>query len=104
MAKHLKNPTPAEIDALIDSGYRRVSRRHGLVARIDREDWVSFLAGKGHAVGDRLLRPGYWEDFYRRNYSKDQVRLHPTTAERVPCSHGDPVGYMACNRLHEAAA
>ena len=107
MAKHLKNPTPQHIKDLIDSGYRRVSRRHGMIARIDREDWMDHLAGELHTTVDKIRSsPQVYADLYRRLYSKDVVTMHPTTALRIPPSGGDRTGFVpvVCNRLHMAAA
>lgn len=86
---------------LIARGYRRVSRRFGHVARVDRPDWREELArrhspwdpeGEGmrwvNALGDGAA------DFYRRGYSKDVVVLSQTVALRVLPSAWDTTGYV----------
>lgn len=87
-------------DELIARGYRRTSRRHGMVSRIDRPDWIDILAE--HLIQPRVelmkrIRgfPGMWEDYYRRVLSKDTITLNPAQlALKVPTSDRDPVGYV----------
>lgn len=71
---------------LIAKGYRVVSRKHKLIARVDRPDWREFLksCGLGHCDAD----------FYRRVYSKDCITVSRDVLQDVPNSNADPVGYV----------
>lgn len=88
--------TGLSAEKLTQMGYRRVSNAYGLVARIDRSDWLDVLANSlpGRCIADFLVRNGpdagkpspRWEDHYRRVYSKD---VHTVSAEditRIPPS------------------
>lgn len=63
-------------------GYRIVSRKYGIISRIDREDWKEYMAEK-HAPWDieeglawiKHLGDLHAADFYRRCHSKDTVEL-----------------------------
>lgn len=84
-------------------GYCRISNQYLTVARIDRPDWVEFLA-------DQLMRApadfivvsgpekgkvsGGWCDYYRRTYSHDLVVLEYSEFKKVPTSCGNPTGYI----------
>ncbi len=71
---------------LMAKGYRRTSSAYCISSRIDREDWLDFLARKlncaradfykmdGTGIDDR------WRDQHIRCYSKDQVILHPSVS------------------------
>lgn len=64
-------------------GYRRISNKYKLVARIDRDDWLDVLAKElrcsradfymldGSGIGNQ------WRDHYVRVYSKDQITVKP---------------------------
>jgi translation initiation factor IF-1 len=68
---------------LHSQGYRRVSNKYKLVARIDRDDWLDVLAKEmrcsradfynfdGSGISDS------WKDHYVRVYSKDQITVSP---------------------------
>ena len=68
---------------LMAKGYRRTSNKYRMITRIDREDWMHFLAEKmpGSCVADFMVKSGpdagkpspLWEDHYRRVYSKDSI-------------------------------
>lgn len=81
--------TAEELTAL---GYRRVSNKFGMIARIDRSDWLAFM----------LERQPNWKnsptsmiaDHYRRVISKDVLVVDQDIARRVPTSCHDPVGYI----------
>lgn len=60
---------------LIASGYRRVSRKHRRISRIDKGDW-----NKAHP---------YCPDFYRRVYSRDIVVVPRIISEEIPTSQSD---------------
>lgn len=68
---------------LHEQGYRRVSNKHKLVARIDRKDWLDVLAKEMHcsrADFYNLNGSGIsdsWRDHYVRVYSKDQITVSP---------------------------
>lgn len=86
-------------DALIAHGYRRTSRRHGLISRIDRADWLDVLAehlNVSRQELDKRVRgfPGMWEDFYRRVLSKDTITLQIAAALEIPTSERDPAGFI----------
>jgi hypothetical protein len=86
-------------DELIARGYRRTSRRHCLVSRIDRQDWKDVLSqhlNSERAELDKRIRgfPGMWEDFYRRVLSKDTLTVSPDILLKVPTSDRDPAGYV----------
>lgn len=76
-------------------GYRRVSRKYGMLARIDRPDWREHMAGQ-HVRGmewvDNLGSGA--ADHYRRVYSRDRIEIDPTLALQVPTSGWDEVGYV----------
>jgi hypothetical protein len=63
-------------------GYKCISRRYGIVARIDRDDWLEHMA-RQHApwsLADgmkwvRALGRAAAADHYRRVYSKDTLTL-----------------------------
>ncbi len=82
-------------------GYRRISNKHGMLARIDRPDWVDVLAVKLRRAPADFYVPGEalpaanWADFYRRMCSGDVVFVEPAGLARlVPTSDWDPVGYI----------
>lgn len=80
-------------------GYRRISKRKNLIARIDREDWLQHMAEHFEMTLLELITkmnemPGYYEDYYRRNLSKDRHEVSLTTSRTVPSSFGDSTGYV----------
>lgn len=82
-------------------GYRRVSNKHGMLARVDRPDWVEVLARHLKRSPAELYVPGepepaaHWADYYRRVLSGDRVDVEPPALARlVPSSDHDPVGYV----------
>lgn len=68
------------VTALIAKGYRVISRRHGICARIDREDWEEYCRRKGYPV---------CADWYRRILSKDKIRVSLAAVRRIPNSGDD---------------
>jgi hypothetical protein len=101
----------------VAQGYRRISNKHRLVARIDRADWLEVLATEmRRAPADFIIRSGAkkgevdpgWNDHYRRCLSKDVVKMSPAEALKVPTSGFDEVGYIGppsprlliCPRCH----
>lgn len=96
-----REPTFAERAAeLTAQGYRVVSNRHAQVARIDRPDWVEFLARELHRAPADFYVPGDpnpsggWCDYYRRVYSRDKLTVEHGVAALIPNSGHDPVGYV----------
>ena len=89
-----------DLPNLIAAGYRRVSSRHGRVARIDRPDWQKVIM--------RMLRldeadfesirtshqPGFYEDHYRRVFSRDTLELGRELGSRIPPSSWDATGFL----------
>lgn len=86
----------SDISMLISQGYRRTSRRYGLVSRIDRLDWRDKVIECTHQTPKTLASspPGMWEDFYRRTLSNDKLELGPTLGLKFPPSRWDAVGYV----------
>ena len=85
-------------EALATQGYCRISARKNLVARIDVENWAEVLAGHFdktlHEMFTEILaKPGYYEDLFRREWSKDRLDVSLTTARTVPSSFQCAVGY-----------
>jgi hypothetical protein len=89
--------TPEErANLLIASGYRATSNKYRMVSRIDREDWIDYMAGQ-HAPWDPKGEGLRWAsrrnmgDQYRRVYSRDKIELTcPQTFQLVrrESSHG----------------
>ena len=85
-------------EELAKQGYCRVSKQNKIVARIDAENWVEILAkhyGKTlHEMFTEIMaNPGHYEDFYRREWSKDRLEVSLITSRTVPSSFQCPVGY-----------
>lgn len=85
-------------EALAKQGYCRISMRKNIVARIDVENWVEVLAGHFekslHEMFTEILEnPGFYEDLFRREWSKDRLDVSLTTARTVPSSFQCPVSY-----------
>ena len=78
---------------LLEKGYRRVSNAFCRIARIDREDWLDFMATKINcAVADFYNKDGSgvsdsWKDHYVRRYSKDVLVVHPEILYRIRAYH-----------------
>jgi len=65
-------------------GYRRISNKYRMVARIDRPDWVEHMAAQSHrtvadyfVTGDNSYPAASWGDYFRRVYSKDKLEGLP---------------------------
>ena len=89
-----------DVKELISQGYRCVSRKYGIVSRVDRHDWIPFLAND-LSIPIELLSDLYkkgkgcdYADHYRRCYSKDKLELGPALGHLFPTSGWDPVGYI----------
>lgn len=88
-------------ETLTRLGYRRVSNKYGIVARIDREDFVQVLARSLRRAPADFYVPGgtdrvagNWCDYYRRVHSKDRIELPREVARRVPPSGHDSTGFV----------
>lgn len=79
----------ADAQKLIASGYRIVSRKFRIAARVDREDWVEFCQKRGHPVDP---------DWYRRVLSRDQITVTPKQVREIPNSGHDKTGYVEVKR------
>lgn len=91
--------TSASAEHLTARGYRRTSRRYGMVSRIDRPDWIAVLADHLHLTVEEAhrrwrLSPQQWEDFYRRVLSKDTITIGRIRALQVPPSADAHTGYV----------
>ena len=91
----------AEAARLVAMGYRRTSNSARMVSRIDRPDWVVFLARQMRRAPADFYVPGEphpaanWCDHYRRVYSSDKVRdLKPEVFRLIPGSDWDACGYV----------
>lgn len=124
-AKSIKQAVPESVwskgsqavcEYLIQRGYRCVSRAHGVVARIDRIDWLQHLS-KELMVSESSLYVGSDIDpracdHYRRVYSKDRVCLSDLREaclealydiRAYPSSMDDPAGFIDPDSLEEKA-
>jgi hypothetical protein len=70
-----------EAMSLMYKGYRRTSRRSGIVTRIDRPDWRDHIS---LPQGVSVTHP---EDHYRRVISRDSLRVSKYVSEMVYASH-----------------
>lgn len=90
----------ATTEQLIAQGYRRVSRKFGIVARVDREDWREYMAEQ-HAPWD-IQQGRKWvkllgknaADYYRRCLSNDKLEIGEGRALAIPTSGGDAIGFV----------
>lgn len=94
------------IDLIMAMGYRKVSNNHCIVTRIDREDWVEYLAQKmRRAPADFIVRDGSgmispsWCDHYRRTYSNDKIYVTREDIKKFKGSGYDPIGYVDINNI-----
>ena len=89
------------IKKLIAQGYRRTSRKYGLISRIDRSDWREHMAA-GHVSGMRWVKcleqpSGSADNDYRRCISKDTLEISPSLSLKIPISDHDPIGFVLTN-------
>jgi hypothetical protein len=89
---------------LIAKGYRLVSRKYRLVARIDRPDWAQVLVDTLAPWMKKSTEENYaraikemeenigMRDWYRRCMSKDTIKV--SDIRGFPNSSHDPVGYV----------
>lgn len=76
---------------LLDCGYCRVSRRYGVLTRIDREDWLDVCLM--HLCHDEEIPDFNYEDFYRRVLSKDRIDVSKYVSEMIPNSSSMKTGF-----------
>lgn len=87
-------PNDAEAREFIDHGYRRVSRKYGVIVRIDREDWFEFMIEKHPNMTECDNAVAMCADFYRTMYSKDVLTIGRQRARNIPSSGWDPTGFI----------
>lgn len=92
-------PSAEEVAARLRAqGYCRTSRRHRMVSRLDRPDWLQHMARQmGRAVAD-FYRPNgefscQWEDHYRRCFSQDTRTVSDEVFKLMPSSNEICQGY-----------
>lgn len=85
---------------LRQKGYRYISRRHRIVARVDRPDWREHMATRHspsdpEGAGMRWVKAlgGDAANHYRRCYSEDRIETS-TFFKSVGNSSGDKIGYV----------
>jgi hypothetical protein len=95
-------PTPQETGeaaSLVAKGYRRVSWKHRIIARVDRADFVEVMARDQNRAPADFMQPGSrdcapnWCDHYRRCYSKDTLTVNPAVLSLIPSSY-DGCGFV----------
>ena len=81
-----------EANRLIGEGYRRISRKHNIVARFDSPDWPSILSkyfnGRSVSADDARM-----QDYYLRVITRDQITVSPEVAKEIPTVSTLPVEY-----------
>jgi len=78
--------TTLTMGELKQMGYRIVSRKYGMISRVDRPDWKEFMRD------EKRVKPN--ADFYRRVYSKDTLELGRKVIGKIPTSDWDETGYV----------
>lgn len=97
-------PTAGDVRAAAyysNMGYRRTSRKHGHLSRVDRPDWETYMVRK-QAPWDVEGEGMQWlraiglgaADHYRRCYSKDTITVPRNVSELVGTSSWDTTGYV----------
>lgn len=79
-------------DELARKGYRRVSNKFGMVARIDRSDWLEIMI-EAHSNW-KETEHSMIADYYRRCVTQDVLTVPLEVSRWVPSSTNDPVGYV----------
>ena len=74
---------------LYHSGYAIKSRRHKIVARIDRPDWNDIAIKKYY-----YLNPQERADMYRRLMTKDRIEVTREEMKFLPSSINGQLGYV----------
>ena len=89
---------------LAQQGYRYISRRHKIAARVDRPDWKENMAER-HCPWDPQGEGMRWvaglggdaADYYRRVFSNDRITTR-TLHKSIANSSGDRTGYVEVQR------
>lgn len=76
---------PCDVAKLKANGYCRVSRKHRMLARLDRPDWREHMARKhspwSFEEGTQWASASGMADHYRRCYSTDVIQLHESQTD-----------------------
>lgn len=86
--------TPEAVQDAIKQGYRIVSRKHLIAARIDRPDWLDVIKDNINRIATEKSKIVCWEDFYRRVFSKDTIIIPEGWLNLIPNSGHDNTGYI----------
>lgn len=85
---------------LMASGYRKTSRSHCSLSRVDKENWKDLMA-KEHSpwdINEGLSWVGVLgntaSDHYRRVYSNDKITVTPEISSFVKSSCCDSIGFI----------
>ena len=83
VSQYYQEPEELEVFLLtgqyLRDGYRCISNKYRIIARIDRDDWLQVMATKMHcSVADYYNMDGsgvadHWKDHYVRVHSTDQI-------------------------------
>lgn len=79
-------------EELTSMGYRRVSNKYGMVARIDRPDWLRYMREQHPNWADAPV--SMIADYYRRCVSVDVLTVPHEVALGVPTSCHDATGWI----------
>jgi len=92
---------------LFDRGYLGISNRYGLVARIDRPDWIEYMAGQSfRSAAEYYVRTpdgrvtndtGMWGEHYCRVHSRDQQEVPQGTYRALKAlwaEHNSKIRYI----------
>jgi len=80
---------------LIAKGYRCISNKHGIVARIDTPYWIQLLESYGYRIGCGFP-PHHLADKYIREYSEDKLMVESGRAFNLACKNN--TSYVASVR------
>lgn len=73
-------------------GYRRISNKFGMVARIDRSDWLEVMRKK--YPNWENMEVSSIADYYRRCVTKDVLTVPLEVSRYIPSSNHDSTGYI----------
>ena len=77
-------------ETLKDFGYRIISRKFRIAARIDREDWEEYSKRSDYPVE---------ADWYRRCVSRDQITVPESYVKVIGSSCHDDCGYVEVKEI-----
>lgn len=83
--------TGSRAELYTEQGYRTISRTNGIIARVDREDWLEYMRD---TLGYVLNYDDNYADYYRRKYSKDRLEVSEYMARLIPNSTNDTTGFI----------